>query len=67
MMIPTVDTICRPWMQSARPAAKAEPHTVIRRHPRGGWTHAVLLSPHGTARVYVGQWRTARLAALALN
>ena len=42
----------------------AEPAVVLRRHPRGGWTHAKLII--GTARIYCGSWPTKAAARAAL-
>jgi len=39
--------------------------TVVRRHPSGGWTHAVPIRL-GTVRIYCGWWHKKRAAAAAL-
>lgn len=45
--------------------APAAPAAVVRRHPAGGWTHAVHLT--GSARIYRGNWATACAARAALQ
>lgn len=59
--------IARPcvWRASALAPVPA-PDVLIVRHPAGGWTHARRIND-GAARVYVGNWPTARAAGRALG
>jgi hypothetical protein len=52
-------------VQSIGVRADAAPRTIVTRHPAGGWTHAVRVGV-GSARIYVGNWPSARAAARAL-
>jgi hypothetical protein len=44
----------------------AAPNVIVRRHPTGGWTHAVKQSAPGS-RVYRGWWPCRRAAAQAVG
>lgn len=44
---------------------RSMPAAVVKPHPAGGWTHAVIST--GAARIYRGNWPTKRAAARALT
>ena len=44
----------------------AEPAVIVRRHPTGGWTHAVKQEAPGS-RIYRGWWPCRRAAAQAVG
>lgn len=63
--LPIFGQAARVAWQSAGRRDDTAPRSIVTRHPAGGWTHAVRMGA-GSARIYVGNWPTARAAARAL-